>query len=157
MSERIIRLLDDAPQAVYDDIEDVLDKHGVQYRVEEVKYADPSANGSAPFVKDSATSKKAAKLVFPRTGTQRYRVLMAIADSGDRGMTRDEIWKLMQASHKKMAEGALDARVWELGPKNLGYVEPNGKLRATPSGASAEVLVVSAAGKAAIRQHWKEQ
>ena len=143
MSERIIRLIDDPPQEVFDAIEDVLDAYQVEYRVETIDLAAQNSNGAG----------QAPRFVYPRKGTQRWIILMAIRDSASRGMTREELGSFMQKSGIKMAKGSLEARVWELGPKNLGYIKPSGKQRRTSSNVYVEVLVLSDAGKAAIRQH----
>jgi hypothetical protein len=115
---------------------------------------DPSENKLGPSVPEGG-SKSAAKFNYPRSGSQRHRILIAIYKSGERGMTRDEVWAKMQkdGGKKKMAEGAIDARVWELGPKNMGYIAPNGHYRDTPSGSQAEVLVLTEKGLAAIRKY----
>lgn len=52
---------------------------------------DPEANDLGPFQRHSATSRRAAIDAYPRTGTQRHRVLEFIRGRGDDGATDDEI------------------------------------------------------------------
>lgn len=102
-----------------------------------------------PAVRDSDTSKRAALLNAPRAGTQRWRVLMIFARHGPYGATRDEVWAQLRVEGG-VGEGAVDARVWELGPRNGGFIEPNGEERRTPAGGMAEVLVLTEKGRAAV-------
>lgn len=99
-----------------------------------------------PFVRDSETSREAAIQNYPRRGTQLRTVFEAVVAAGIRGRTRDELHAELVGTGKGIAEGALDARVWELGPRKAGWLVPNGEKRPTPTGAMAEVLVVSPLG-----------
>ena len=46
---------------------------------------------TAPYARNSATSKAAAKAVEPRIGTQKYNILAYIASSKNNGVTDEQI------------------------------------------------------------------
>lgn len=129
-------------------VEDFLDERKIDYR--EIPNADENMLGPS---NDKDTSKKAAEFNYPRSGTQRHRVLMALAEAGEHGLTRDEICEWLQKRRrKKISESAIDARVWEL-EKKMGYIEPTGRARMTQTGALAEVLTISRLGALMISQN----
>lgn len=106
-----------------------------------------------PFVEDAlGTSKAAAINGYPNANTQRHRVLLEVARAGEHGLTRDEI-SLGEYTGKSMSKDAVHARVWELGPRGGGWIEPNGKVRKTPMGQDAEVLVLTKKGAREVRDH----
>ncbi len=86
---------------------------------------------------DPGTSKAAARIVYPRTGTMRHRCLMHINSCGYNGATYEDV---------ELATGIRDPwkRISEL--VQSGLVRPQGirKIRAT--GADAQVYVTTALG-----------
>lgn len=88
-----------------------------------------------------ATSKTAAIDVFPRSGTQRWKVFATITYVGDHGATRDEI-----AIYLGMSQNTVRPRVKEL--IDGGWVITNGQTRPTQWQHQAEVLVLTAKGLA---------
>lgn len=95
------------------------------------------------------TSKDAASLIAPRAGTFRYRVLKLIANSGGRGLTRDEIAEL-----GKMDPNTVRPRVRELFDGDFITVKLDDRgrhvTRKTPNRRDAEVLEVTRKGHAAL-------
>lgn len=105
---------------------------------------DPSRNTVGAFhgaASDAPeTEREAAKLAFPRTGSDRLRVLVLLLDRGDRGATDEEI-----------AE-ELGLRLYTAAPrrnelKRDGWVEASGDKRPTTTGTPATVWVVTARGR----------
>lgn len=93
-----------------------------------------------PFSKDSETSRQAALQNYPKSGTQRHKVLVAIGRSGAYGRTRDEL-----ASELGLPDSGTDARVWEL--LRGGFVREDGdRTRETQAKAQASVLVLTDKG-----------
>lgn len=83
---------------------------------------------------DPATSRGAALDNYPRSGTQKRRVLDELYRRGSRGATYPE---LQQA----LGIGSAQQRLSDL--KKDGWVEPNGLERRTPRGSMADVYVVT--------------
>ena len=100
---------------------------------------DANAVGGARTT-DPNTSKEAATQVFPRSGTQRYEIFMAILRAGERGLT----------AHEACAEACVEyrsgtPRIGEL--KNGGWVVSLAHVtRLSPMQANAEVLVATDKG-----------
>lgn len=100
-----------------------------------------------PFVRESDTSRRAALDNYPRSGSQRHRVLAEIARAGDHGRTRDELTELLQLS-----QSSLHPRVWEL--KGGDFIdEDEERTRITRAGSEASVLTLSEKGKKAVAEH----
>jgi len=85
------------------------------------------------------TERAAAELVAPRSGTWRWRVLLAVARAGASGRTdwelHTELGGLLYTVAPRRHELARD-----------GWIEDSGKRRRTPSGTEAVVWVLSPAG-----------
>lgn len=96
------------------------------------KLDDPSENRLGPFASDSDTSRKAALANFPRSGSQRNRILRAVEESRN-GMTRPEI-----AEDLGISENSVRPRVKEL--IEGGWLEDTDDTRLTDSGQEASVL-----------------
>lgn len=89
-----------------------------------------------PHVAGSATSRAAAIANYPRSGSQRGRVLALLEAKGDFGATRQEI-----ARELKMSDDSVRPRVVEL--VEGGWIAATDRTRATPMGEQAEVLVAT--------------
>jgi len=125
-------------------------------RAPELDAGEVDQNRLGRFRKDGgATSRAAAIMVTPRTGTQRYRVLahigLATGRDGTRlGRTRDEL-----ARYLEMPISTVNPRCREL--LDGGFIEAavygDGEpiTRKTRTRSAAEVLVVSGKGLAALR------
>lgn len=116
--------------------------HGDEYVVMKRPPA-PSAEVAAPalgpFSKESRTSRAAALDNFPRSGTQRFRVVMAIGHHQQVGRTRDEL-----AEELRLGDSSVDARVWEL---LQGALAVESELtRATRQGSQAKAVKLTARG-----------
>lgn len=110
------------------------------------KVAATDANALGPFQADAAdTSRKAALYNYPRSGTQRHKILTAIVAAGARGMTRDEI-----AGALHLPDSSTDARVLEL--KAGEWLKETDDVRRTRSGGEAHVLVATLKGVEAVRE-----
>lgn len=104
--------------------------------------APPQANALGHFQRQSETSRRAALDNYPRNGTQRWRVLVAIAGAAVRGsgLTRDELIVALD-----MPPNVLTPRVREL--LDGGWVrEDPDRTRKTRSGSEAAVLFVTDKG-----------
>lgn len=87
------------------------------------------------------TELKAAKLVGPKAGTQRYRILEALVRAGDTGMTR---WDL--CSYLDMLMSSVCGRLDELKTKGH-WATPIGRDRLnTVTNQSGEVWIATARG-----------
>lgn len=126
-------LLPEIPSRVLADVEDLLDANGLRYVVER---PNPGENKLGPFTKKSDTSRRAALKNYPKSGSQRWRVLRAIRDSGEQGMTRDELAHFLQ-----LPDSSVDGRVWEL--KQGDWAIDSEQTRTTQSGGEAHALVLS--------------
>lgn len=100
------------------------------------KFSDPEKSG-APV-----TQRKAAILVYPRTGTYRNGVLSAVATAPD-GRTDEELYEVTGWD-----ENTVRPRRNEL--MNGGWIEDSGRARKTPSGKDAVVWVLTESGRAHI-------
>lgn len=97
--------------------------------------------------KASKASRDAAIAVYPRTGTQKYKILRLLAYVGERGMTCDEMEERLDAPHQ-----SISARWHELWHDH-GYIEPNLATRPTRNKADAEVFVLTKTGLSEMRAH----
>lgn len=109
---------------------------------------------------DPGTSKRAAALVAPRTGSQRRRALWLIADAGQRGMTADEVIERLElearhAGHPPPAVNGVAKRVSELAHAGAivddGDVIDGPRTRKTRHGSAALVYVATDLGRAWLR------
>jgi len=95
------------------------------------------------------TERAAAELVAPRSGSWRWRVLLAVARSGASGLTdwelHSELGGLLYTVAPRRHELARD-----------GWIEDSGKRRRTPSGTEAVVWVMTGMGWEALGQtRWR--
>jgi hypothetical protein len=95
--------------------------------------SDPSANGVGPYVAGSSTSREAAWDNYPRSGTQRERILSIVYRRGD--ATRDEL-------AATMPDSSVDPRVLEL--IRGGWLYETVQTRPTRTGSQAVVLALTA-------------
>lgn len=90
---------------------------------------------------DPHTSRDAARANFPRSGSQRHRVLLAVVAAGGRGLTAEE------AAHATGMRSGVSGnsaakRLSEL--KQHGYVAATGATRPTQNQCQAHVFVATA-------------
>lgn len=104
-----------------------------------------TANRIGPSQSHSATSKNAAIDNYPRSGSQRHRVLVAIATAGERGKTRDELEIELQ-----LPGSSVRPRVVELESGDFITAHPE-KTRTTQNGSEARVLVLTERGQRMMR------
>lgn len=131
----IVISLPEIPPNVLADVEDLLDSARLRYRVSAQE--DPTKPGLGGFRRtDPDTSRLAAVQVYPRTGTQRERVLMAIHGAGDTGAIPYEIEAATGINYR-----SLTPRIGEL--KAGGWVAGTGDTRTGNMGAEQEILVVT--------------
>ena len=90
---------------------------------------------TAPYVSESDTSKAAAETIQPVTGRLRTMVFDAIRESGDGGLTDDQIEVLLDLRHQ-----TASARRRELVQQK--WIKDSGRTRKTRSGSPATVWVV---------------
>jgi hypothetical protein len=95
---------------------------------------DFAANDLGGFTADSATSRQAAILNYPKSGLHRHRILMNVFRSGSHGKTFDEV------RNEESIYGA-DRRMSEL--VDAGWLERTERTRRTVHGAEANVMVCS--------------
>ena len=98
-----------------------------------------------PFSKGSETSRKAALDNYPRSGSQRWRILRVLGTTLS-GLTRDEI-----AAALDIPDSSTDARVGEL--RDAGFIEESDRTRPTRHGSQAAVLIVTQKGQNELRLH----
>lgn len=100
--------------------------------------ASPDADGLGGFARDSGTSRRAALDNYPRSGTQRAKVLKAVMDAADAGVvvTRDDLCVALD-----MAPNVLTPRVKEL--IDGGWVEETDQTRKTRAGSDAATLAAT--------------
>lgn len=103
--------------------------------------ADPTEDGV--ILGSKAASRAAALLAFPRSGTQRYRVLNVIAGVGEHGVTDERIQRLLGMSPNTQRPRRLEL-------VKGGWIKDSGKVRKTVSGAYATVWVATERGKAEL-------
>lgn len=102
---------------------------------------DPERNARGRTHRDGHPTERAAALAaYPRTGTQRRLILDAIAASGDRGMTHDELALIPDVSDR-----AHRTRRKEL--EKDGWVRDSGRTRETITSTDAVVWVLTDAGR----------
>lgn len=120
--------------------------------------SDPDAKSLGAFARDSETSRQAALAVYPRQGTDRWKILYLLdlaSKSGMPGHTRDEI-----ARHVGLPGNTVRPRVREL--MDGGWVEQardeDGKLirRLSDAGHPADVLRLTALAREAIRREHED-
>lgn len=123
-----------------------LDNAGVRpgeaFYVSRVPPVDRRHDGGAR-TSDPSTSKRAAKLVAPRTGTQRWSLLSEFSRVFHNDVERDG-WTAEEASEAIGVPGAW-RRVSEL--LQGGYIEPTGAERKTRSGTDAGVYRITDKGR----------
>lgn len=132
------------------DMRRVLDELGVAEGEEflvgvgnaEGKLDSPDENALGGFSRGSDTSRKAAIDNYPRSGSQRYRCLVAIARAGATGRTFDEL-------RQELNLYSADRRLSEL--KDGGWIEANGDERKTQHGSDAVVYVLTAKGEREVK------
>lgn len=92
-----------------------------------------------------ATARQAAKLVKPRTGSQRWKVLSVVLSMGNYGQTRDQ---LTEATG--LGPNSIRPRVKEL--LDQGYLEvASGRTRMNAQGSHVEVLTATDKGRDLVR------
>lgn len=98
---------------------------------------DPTANAQGGARgSDPGTSKKAARDIYPRSGSQRHKALMAVASKGDTGAIADDVSEITGIEWR-----SITPRLGEL--KKHGWVEPRGDTREGRMGAQQEVIVIT--------------
>lgn len=111
----------------------------------------PGEVALGPFARRSETSRMAAIRNYPRSGTQRMKVLARVAQMGDAGATRDEliVWLGMPPNVCTPRVKELVQGLW-LTPK----VDGTGKAvtRKTRAGSEAEVLVLTSQARVEMRR-----
>lgn len=108
----------------------------------ETHEARAASNQLGPF-NEKETSRHAALDNYPRSGSQRHRVLLSIATSS---ATRNELGRRLNLS-----TDSVRPRVWEL--MNGGFVEESGLTRITELKSQAAVLRVTQKGRKQIEEH----
>lgn len=99
-----------------------------------------AVNDNNAVLGQQETSRKAALATYPRTGTQRFNILMALAHRVVHGMTREEIER-----HLRLGGNSVHPRVLELIAG--GWVEEHKtETRLTTHGQEAVVLRVTRKG-----------
>lgn len=88
------------------------------------------------------TQREAAVAVFPRSGTQRWRVLQALAQAGSFGATDEEI-------SEKLGMGLNTVRPRRLELHEMGYVIDSGRRRPTALNHLAAVWLITESALAA--------
>ena len=111
---------------------------------------DPTATDLAPFARKSEASRDAALQNYPKGGSQRERVLLAVARAGPHGATRDELAQLLD-----LGDSTVDARVWEL--KRGGFVADTELQRETSQGGKASVLILSEKARVVLGHEMDER
>lgn len=100
-----------------------------------------SLRAGASHRNDPVTSRDAARANFPRSGSQRHRVLVALAAAGARGLTAEEAARA--TGMRSCASGNSAAkRLSEL--KQAGYAAPAETTRCTENGCQAQVFIATA-------------
>jgi len=87
------------------------------------------------------TERLGAIDVYPRSGTQRRRVLEAIADAGEAGRTDDELMLELEICRAAARRNEL---------LNLGWLEDSGRRRRTSVNGTAAAWRLSGRGRAQI-------
>jgi hypothetical protein len=98
---------------------------------------DPAADGLGGFTADSDTSRQAAIDNYPRSGSQRHRILLCIIAAGhDVGRTAHEV-----AKETGIYYGSVTPRIGEL--KRGGWIEASEWTRRSEHDSEAEVLLAT--------------
>ncbi len=105
------------------------------------KLSDPKKKETQVSANGTATQKSAAAAAFPRSGTQRMRVLKVIAAAGATGRTDEEVQKELGE-----VEGALRTRRKEL--EVGGWVQNSGALRRSEQNQDVIVWTLTPAARA---------
>lgn len=100
-------------------------------REEGAELSDLYAKQLGPFVAKSETSRKASLDAYPRQGSQRRRLITALAYHG--ASTREEL-----AGHTSLSENSVRPRVREL--IDGGWIEETDHTRMTTRGSDAALL-----------------
>jgi hypothetical protein len=109
---------------------------------------DPFEPGIGKWGKNSpSTSLRAAIAVYPRSGTQRHRLLMLVNDAGERGATCDEAEAATGFPHQSAS--ARWNELWH----DYQLIAPDGRERNTRNGSRASVFLVTDLGRKAISEH----
>jgi hypothetical protein len=99
---------------------------------------DPTANALGGFRgSDPSTSREAALGNYPKSGSQRHEILLALFKAGSHGLTFDE-------AREQLDIYSTDRRLDEL--VKGGWAERTERTRATSRGAEAIVYTISAKG-----------
>lgn len=106
----------------------------------------PAANQLGLWDSHAAeTSREAALANYPRSGTQRARVLVALFYSGDAGMTDEELTLMLDLSPSSERPRRVEC-------VEAGWVEDSGARRLTRTRSRAAVWVCTEAGRSAAQQ-----
>jgi hypothetical protein len=139
-------------KSAFDEISDILfpafeecgfDAEEINIRIsdEEVDGHDPSDLIPSPSRgSDPPTSKAAAKVNYPRAGTQRHKILVTIGMAGDSGFTAEEA-----ADRSGVDYRSATPRIGQL--KREEFILGTGQTRTGPYGAEQEILVVTEKAK----------
>jgi hypothetical protein len=107
---------------------------------------DVRADSIGKFGRDAPeTSRKAAIAVYPRTGSQRHRILLLLLVEGP--MTCDRAEDLLGLPHQSVS--ARWNELWH----DFGFIEPTGSARRTRAGAEAAVFRLTTNAVDAIHEH----
>lgn len=139
-------------------LSDRLDENGIDYKMTGTPSVtdldnrkttvdeDPKENRLGKFrAGQSDTARKAAIQNYPRSGTQRHMVLMAIVLAGEEGRTSDEI-----SRDYEIRLYTVKPRIVEL--REGGWIEMNGKMRPSETGAGVDVHVATEKGREYARE-----
>lgn len=97
----------------------------------------PDRKALGAFQRESSTSRKAALDNYPRSGTQRERILKLVALHAEDGRTRDELCVALE-----LDVSSVNPRISEL--KEGGWIEQDGdRTRKTRRGSEAAVMVLT--------------
>lgn len=113
---------------------------------------DPGAKQLGKFARKSETSRQAALVNYPRSGSQREQILLAMARRIELGRTREEL-----ATELRLPDNSVRPRVRELidgGWIRVRTIDGDPVTRSTALGNRSEVLELTADGarKVAARQ-----
>ncbi len=94
----------------------------------------------------TSTSRRAAANALGKSGTNRYRVMLTIANTGNVGATDDELQALLSMSGNTQRPRRVELA-------KLGYVRPSGRERlVNGTNNTATVWVATPEGLAALRE-----
>lgn len=129
------------------EVEDLVAEFDVIKRKRERSHDyEPDTNHLGSWNKGSIdTARQAALSNYPRSGSQRHRVLVAIVAAGERGLTREETSRQLN-----LPDSGTDGRVLEL--KQGGWVEDTERRRKTERNCDAAVVVATAKGREWVRK-----